>query len=111
MATRRPRPQRRPTAPARNAAGSSFFADLLADLVDADAIAQDKAQRLEGLDEHVIEAAVTTRELMKLAIAVRAVALVERRDPPGLMADRSALRWHALTRQHLRDLLAVWHAR
>ena len=73
MATSRREP-RSPTdgAPASSApvSSSSFFTDLLPDLEQAGAVLPDKARRLQGLDELTVEEAITTRELMKLAISV-----------------------------------------
>lgn len=54
---------------------SGFFTNLLPDLEQAGAILQDKARRLQGLDELTVEEAITTRELMKLAIAVSQLLL------------------------------------
>lgn len=48
-----------------------FFRDLLGDLVEEGAMSQDKADKLAKLDEFTIQSAITTRELMHLAIRVR----------------------------------------
>lgn len=56
---------------AKGVTPSSYFHLLLRDLVENEVVSPDKAQRLMPLDEHTVENAITTRELMKLAVHVR----------------------------------------
>jgi len=64
----------------------SFFGKLLPELVEAGAIDRPKAERLRPLEDSAVEQAISTKELMKLAIHVSPRARAQS-PPPQRHAD------------------------
>jgi hypothetical protein len=58
------------------ASSAGFFHEILDDLLECKALPQEKVKRLAPLDEHTLEDAITTRELMKLAVHVSSCSQV-----------------------------------